>query len=223
MSNFFKTIHNKLFHKKEQPTPSQNIIQIPEQIVAKMDYKELVNAIVEANHIIEKEKEEKEEKKRVEQKIHWQKALMGEKYDEKEKPSNWKVFWGVVSFKKKNATDLNAIHILLKMCNNLTFFFYQVLFCILEFFLVTNYIKQIINHLSPLNFISVIVIIFNVLGILITIPLLIFIVQTIRIAKIEAENCNDKNMNTTIFNLVTSFTSMAFSIIAVVVTIITIN
>lgn len=43
--------------QKQESTPAENTIQIPEKIVAEIDYEKLADAIVEANEKIEEKQE----------------------------------------------------------------------------------------------------------------------------------------------------------------------
>lgn len=205
--------------QKQESTPAENTIQIPEKIVAEIDYEKLADAIVEANEKIEEKKKEKEQEEYNQQKANWQMALLGRKLNKEEKPSILKTFFGITKIKKENITNTNTTYALLKMCNDLFLCIYKWLFYILSTVSFIWFILNTIINFCSKNYIYGTI---NAIAFIIAPSALFFIGQIIRVARLEAEICDKKDMVEKTFNFLTSFTAMIFAIMAVIVAIIAI-
>ena len=109
----------------------------------------------------------------------------------------------------ENATTENATYALFRMCNEYLLSVYQYAFYFLTLCIgicIWNY-----DEVSKLFSIRI--------GGYVGLGILFFIIaQTIRVAKLEAANSQNKETITTIFNSIVSFTAMVFAVIAVIVT-----
>lgn len=213
IQNFHKQHCKKKEEIKEQSnttTPSK------ENTVVEIDYDKLAEALMkaEAKMQMEKQKKEKEEHERMQ--MQWEKALKCSRYrgDKKIlKFLDWltrpiRIIFGLVTFRKKNATTENATYALFRMCNEYLLSIYQWSFYFLTLCMgicIWNY-----DEFSKLISIKI--------GGYVCLGILFFIIaQTIRVAKLEAANSQNKETITTIFNSIVSFTAMVFAVIAVIV------
>lgn len=209
-----------IIKNKDKPKNNESIEHndnAQNKIVVDIDYEKLADAIVHASHKIEQEKEEKLQEEQSIQKNNWELALKCKRYngtnvfhkifDCLTRP--FRTIWGILTFRKKDATFENATYALFRMCNEYLLASYQYLFyfltlccgiCILGYDVVSQYVNIGIGV-----YISFLV-------------LFLIIAQTIRIAKLEAMNSQNKETIKIIFDSIVSFTAMVFAIAAVLVT-----
>lgn len=204
--------------KKEESKEQSNTTTSPkENVVVEIDYDKLAEALIRAEATMqeEKQKEKKEEHERMQ--IQWEKALKCQRYrgDKKIlKFLDWltrpiRIIFGLVTFRKKNATTENATYALFRICNEYLLSIYQWFF----YFLTLCMGICVWNYDEFSNWFSIKISGYVGLGILFFI-----IAQTIRVAKLEAANSQNKETITTIFHSIVSFTAMICAVITVIIT-----
>ena len=219
----FDFIIQKLFEKscekKQRQILQSNIITSPkENVVVDIDYDKLAKAIIDANEKFQERQKQKERIEQERQHANWLKLLSRKKHiDENESFSlnSWQIFWGLMLFKKENATTDNATYALLRICNGFFLFVYQWIFYILAgvFFACGLYflVSPLFTHLF-----SFVTVLYGFMYIIVTISLTI-VAQIIRVVKLESASSQEKETVTMVFNSIVSFTAMVFAIIAVLV------
>lgn len=211
--------------QKQEPAPAENTIQIPEKIVAEIDYEKLANAIVEANKKIEEKKKEKEREEYEQQKANWQMALLGEKFNKDKEPTNWQIFKGLLFFKKENANCNNVIYVLFKVVDcSLLLLYEYVLYALglfsLAYFLPYKIIAKFSKYFLPFSLIlnlpiksiyimtaSVVLIVFSVI-----------IARIIRVARLQISNSENRQLVAETFNSLITFTALIVAIITMILT-----
>lgn len=213
IQNFRKQHCKKKEETKEQ---SNTTTSQKENVVVEIDYDKLAEALIKAETKVQEENQKKEKEKHKIMQTQWEKALKCSRYrgDKKIlKVLDWltrpfRIIFGIVTFKKKNATTENATYALFRMCNEYLLSIYQYSFYFLTLCMgicIWNY-----DEFSKLFSIKI--------GGYASLGVLFFIIaQTIRVAKLEAANSQNKETITTIFNSIVSFTAMVFAVIAVIV------
>lgn len=213
-----QNFHKQHCKKKEKPEEQSNTTTPPkENVVVEIDYDKLAEALTKAEAKMQEEKQKKEKEEHEKMQIQWEKALKCPRYRGDKKilqfldwlTRPFRIIFGLVTFRKKNATTENATYALFRICNEYLLSVYQYAFYFLTLRMgicIWNY-----DEFSKLFSIKI--------GGYVGLGILFFIIaQTIRVAKLEAANSQNKETITTIFNSIVSFTAMVFAVIAVIVT-----
>lgn len=217
MLNFIiQHFHHKTCNKQtQQPcAPAPTI----ERVVVEIDYDKLAEATIAAQEKADAQKQQQKSQKQQEQQAAWEKALRCSRYAGK----NWfikilralifpvRLAFGIIFFRKKNATSDRGTYALLRICND----------CILGLYATIFYGAAIacgvaiIDHYCPWFEIA------PPPSPLISGPVgfvCLIIASIIRIAKLEARYSQDKNTIIVLFNALVAFTAMLIGIIAIIV------
>lgn len=190
----------------------------PERIMVSIDYNQLAEALISAQEKAAVLKKEKAIEEQQEEQLAWEKALCCSRYTGNNcfiKILFALVFplrltFGVVFFRKKNATFDRGTYFLMNICCEFLLSVYGTIFYIASLCCGIALIDYFCPwfEITPLPS--------PCLSLTVGFPCLI-IASIIRIANLETHNLRDKSTIRALFNALVAFTAMIFGIVAVII------
>lgn len=216
-----QNFHRRTCKKKQKQAAQSNATATPQENVAvEIDYDKLAEAMIRAEEKLESHKIQRNKELYEQQQLAWEKALKCQRYQGDNLLIKillalifpLRAIWGIIFFRKKDATTDNATYALFRICNNCMLWTYKWAF----YLIAIGCAAVIIDTICPL--VSLEMQATDGLTGYICIGLLCLIIgRIIRIAQLEAKNLQDKNAITVLFNALVAFTAMLLAIAAVIV------